>query len=134
VTRTAQLGVLVGRPFRLLWIAASTSAVGSAFLPVALAFAVLRVGGNATSLGVVLLVGIIAGLLSYQVASVWADHLSRPNLMLTADLVRLFVEATVVALLLTGHARIWALALASALVAIGTATEGPAATSLVRPS
>jgi MFS family permease len=131
VNRTAALGVLAGRPFRLLWLAASTSAVGSAFVPVAMAFAVLRVGGNATSLGVVLLVGTTAGLLSYQVAGVWADRLSRRNLMLTADLVRLVVEAAVAALLLTGHARIWELAVASALVAIGTAFEGPASTSLV---
>jgi MFS family permease len=131
VHRTAALGVLAGRPFRLLWLAASTSAVGSAFVPVAMAFSVLRVGGNATSLGVVLLVGTIAGLLSYQVAGVWADRLSRRNLMLTADLMRLVVEAAVAALLVTGHARIWELAVASALVAIGTAFEGPASTSLV---
>jgi MFS family permease len=131
VNRTAVLGVLAGRPFRLLWLAAATSAVGSAFVPVAMAFAVLRVGGNATSLGAVLLVGTVAGLLSYQVAGVWADRLSRRNLMLTADLVRLVVEAAVAALLLTGHARIWELAVASALVSIGTAFEGPASTSLV---
>ena len=96
-----------------------------------MAFAVLRVGGNATSLGIVLLVGTVAGLASYQVAGVWADRLSRRNLMLTADLVRLAVEAGVAALLLTGHARIWELALASAIVAIGTAFEGPASVSLV---
>lgn len=96
-----------------------------------MAFAVLRVGGNATSLGIVLLVGTVAGLASYQVAGVWADRLSRRNLMLTADLVRLAVEAGVAALLLTGHARIWELALASAMVSMGTAFEGPAAVSLV---
>jgi MFS family permease len=96
-----------------------------------MAFAVLRVGGNATSLGIVLLVGTVAGLASYQVAGVWADRLSRRNLMLTADLVRLAVEAGVAALLLTGHARIWELAVAGAVVSIGTAFEGPASISLV---
>lgn len=131
VNRSALPGPLRGRPFRLLWLAASTSAVGSAFVPVAMAFAVLRVGGSATSLGIVLLTGTVAGLASYQVAGVWADRLSRRNLMLTADLVRLVVEAAVAALLLTGHARIWQLAVASALVSIGTAFEGPASVSLV---
>jgi hypothetical protein len=42
-----------------------------------MAFAALRVGGNATSLGIVLLVGTVAGLASYQVAGVWADRLIR---------------------------------------------------------
>lgn len=100
-------------------------------MPVALAFAVLGIGGNATSLGLVLLVGTIAGLLSYQVAGVWADRLSRRNLMLAADLLRLLTEAGVAALLLTRHARIWELAVAGAVIAIGTAFEGPASTGLV---
>jgi len=86
VNRSALLGPLAGRQFRLLWLAAATSVAGSAFVPVAIAFAVLHVGGNATSLGIVLLVGTVAGLASYQVAGVWADRLSRRNLMLTADL------------------------------------------------
>jgi MFS family permease len=131
VHRSALPGPLAIRQFRLLWLAATTSALGSAFVPVAMAFAVLRSGGSATSLGVVLLVGSVAGLASYQVAGVWADRLSRRNLMLAADLVRLAVEAAIAALLLTGHARIWELAVASAIVAIGTAFEGPASTSLV---
>ena len=129
--RSDLLGPLADRQFRLLWLAATTSAGGSAFVPVAMAFAVLGIGGNATSLGIVLLVGTIAGLASYQVAGVWADRLSRRSLMLTADLVRLAMEAAVAALLLTGHAKIWELAVAGAIVSIGTAFEGPASTSLV---
>jgi MFS family permease len=96
-----------------------------------MAFAVLGIGGNATSLGIVLLVGTVAGLASYQVAGVWADRLARRNLMLTADVARLAVEAAVAALLLTSHAVIWELALASAMLFIGAAFEGPASTSLV---
>jgi MFS family permease len=125
------LGSLADQPFRLLWLAATTSSVGSAFVPVALAFAVLGIGGTATSLGLVLLAGTVAGLASYQVAGVWADRLSRRNLMLTADLVRLAVEAGVAVLLLTRSARIWELAVAGALLAIATSFEGPASTGLV---
>jgi MFS family permease len=131
VPRRDVLGPLADRPFRLLWLAATTSAVGSAFVPVAMAFAVLGIGGNATSLGVVLLIGTIAGLASYQVAGVWADRLSRRNLMLGADVARLLTEATAAVLLLTRHAEIWELAVASAIIAVGTAFEGPASTSLV---
>jgi hypothetical protein len=59
--RFDNFGPLSDRPFRLLWLAATTSAVGSAFVTVALAFAVLGIGGTATSLGLVLLTGTIAG-------------------------------------------------------------------------
>jgi MFS family permease len=131
VRRAAVVGPLADRPFRLLWLAATTSAFGSAFVPVALAFAVLGIGGNATSLGLVLLAGTIAGLSSYLVAGVWADRVSRRTLMLTADLVRLVVELAVAVALLTGHAQIWQLALASVLVAVATAFEGPASIGLV---
>ena len=104
--RADVLGPLADRPFRLLWLAATTSAVGSAFVPVALAFAVLGIGGNATSLGLVLLAGTLAGLSSYLVAGVWADRVSRRTLMLGADVVRLLVEVAVAVSLLTRHSQI----------------------------
>jgi len=100
-------------------------------MPVALSFAVLGIGGTATSLGLVLLAGTVAGLISYLVAGVWADRMSRRTLMLAADAVRLLVEAAVAVLLLTGYASIWQLALASVLVSIASAFEGPASTGLV---
>jgi MFS family permease len=124
-------GPLAHQPFRLMWLAASSSAAGSAFVPVAVAFAVLGIGGNATSLGLVLLVSSVAGLASYQVAGVWADRLSRRNLMLAADLVRMAVEVAVAVLLVTGHARIWELAVAAVLIQIASAFDGPASTGLV---
>jgi MFS family permease len=131
VRRADALGPLADRPFRLLWLAATTSAVGSAFVPVALAFAVLGIGGSATSLGLVLLAGTLAGLASYLVAGVWADRLSRRNLMLAADLIRMLTEVGVAVLLLSRRARIWELALAAVMIAIASAFEGPASTGLV---
>jgi MFS family permease len=129
--RAELLGPLADRQFRLLWLAASTSAVGSAFVTVALAFAVLGIGGNATSLGLVLLAGTLAGLASFQVAGVWADRLSRRNLMLAADLVRMLVEVGVAVLLLTGQARIWELGVASVLLSVGYAVESTASVGLI---
>lgn len=129
--RAGLLGPLEDRPFRLMWLAASTSAVGSAFVPVALAFAVLGIGGNATSLGLVLLAGAVAGVACYQVAGVWADRLSRRNLMLGADIERLLVEAAVAVLLLTRRAQIWELGAASALIAVASAVEATAAVGLI---
>ena len=129
--RADLLGPLEDRPFRLLWLAASTSAIGSAFVPVALAFAVLGIGGNATALGLVLLAGAVAGVASYQVAGVWSDRLSRRNLMLGADLTRMLVESAVAVLLFTRRAQIWELGTASALIAIASAVEATAAVGLI---
>lgn len=124
-------GPLADAPFRRLWLAATTSAAGSAFIPVALAFAVLGIGGTATSLGLVLLAGTIAGLAAYLAGGVWADRLSRRNLMLAADAVRLAAESAVAVLLLTGTARIWLLACAYAITEIASSFFDPASTGLV---
>jgi MFS family permease len=122
---------LEDRPFRLMWFAASTSAVGSAFVPVALAFAVFRSGGNATSLGLVLLAGTVAGLVAYIVGGVWADQMSRRGLMAAADLARMLVQAAVAAVLLTGQARIWMLVVASVINSVAWSVFQPASTGLV---
>jgi len=49
-----RFGPLTERPFRLLWIARTGSSLGDALVVVAIPFAVLRIGGGATGLGVVL--------------------------------------------------------------------------------
>ena len=125
------LGPLADRPFRRVWLAATTSAVGSAFIPVALAFAVLGLGGTATSLGLVLLAGTVAGLVSYLAGGVWADRVARRNLMLLGDVVRLAAESAVAVLLLTGTARIWELACAYAVTQVASSFFDPASTGLV---
>ena len=53
--RLAQrVGPLAERPFRLLWLGRTSSAIGDSLITVALAFAVLRIGGGASGLGIVL--------------------------------------------------------------------------------
>ena len=42
-----RFGPLTERPFRLLWLGRTSSSIGDALIPVALAFAVLRIGGEA---------------------------------------------------------------------------------------
>ena len=49
-----RLGPLQERQFRLLWIGQTASAVGDSLIPVAMAFAVLGLGGSATGIGLVL--------------------------------------------------------------------------------
>jgi len=74
--------------FRLLWAGQATSAIGDGLMSIALAFAVLRIGGSATQLGLVLAAGVVSRVAFYLVGGVWADRLPRQVVMLASDLVR----------------------------------------------
>ena len=82
-------GALEERPFRLLWLAGTASAMGDALIPVALAFAVLQeLDASATELGFVLAAFSVARVSFTLVGGVWADRLERRRLMLVCDAVR----------------------------------------------
>ena len=97
-----RFGPLTERPFRLLWLGRTGSSIGDSLIPVALAFAVLRIGGGATGLGIVLAAFTIGRAAFVVVGGVWADRLPRRAVMITADLVRFCTQAVTAALLL-GH-------------------------------
>src|SRR5690242_19019391 len=94
-----RLGPLAERPFRLLWLGQTGSSVGDSLIPVALAFAVLRIGGSATGLGLVLASYTIGRAAFVTLGGVWADRLPRCAVMISADLVRFATQATTAALL-----------------------------------
>lgn len=126
-----RFGPLTERPFRLLWLGRTGSSIGDALIPVALAFAVLRIGGGATGLGIVLAAFTLGRASFIVVGGVWADRLPRRAVMLTADLVRFFTQAATASLLLGDVAHVWELA---ALQGIAGAAGGffvPASTALV---
>jgi MFS family permease len=126
-----RFGPLRERPFRLLWLGRTGSSIGDSLIPVALAFAVLRIGGGASGLGIVLAAFTI-GRASFTVAGgVWADRLPRRAVMLTADLVRFGTQAATAALLLGGVARVWELALLQALAGAAGGFFTPASTALL---
>lgn len=127
----SQLSALAEPRFRLLWLGQAASSFGDSLVPVALAFAVVRLTGSRTDLGLVLMAGMIprAGLM--LVGGVWADRLPRQRVMLAADLLRCVTQALLAALLLTGSAAVWHLAVLAAVYGAGTAFFAPAATGLV---
>jgi MFS family permease len=129
--RLSALSALADRPFRLLWLGKTTSGVGSAFTPVALAFAVLEIGGTATSLGLVLTAAAVTRLAFLLIGGVWADRLPRRAVMLTADLVRLLVQTGIAVVLLTGVAQVWQLAVAAVLTSVASAFFRPASIGLI---
>jgi MFS family permease len=130
VADRSRLGALSERPFRLLWLGQTTSAIGDALVPLALTFAVLEVGG-ATGLGLSLaaLMGTRAVLV--LVGGVWADRLPRRLVMLGCDLLRAAVEFTTVAVIVTGNASTTFFVCTSALFGAAAAFFSPASTGVI---
>jgi MFS family permease len=124
-------GALSERPFRLLWLGQTTSAIGDVMVGVALAFAVFEIGGGAGGLGLVLASLTVGRLIFVLVGGVWADRLPRRLVMLTCDAIRAVVQAFVAVALLTGAAEIWMLAVTSFVFGAASAFFLPAATGLV---
>src|SRR3954469_8410421 len=124
-------GALSERPFRLLWLGQTTSAVGDVMIGVALAFAVFQIGGGAGQLGLVLASLTIGRTAFVLVGGVWADRLPRRLVMLTCDAIRALVQAFVAVALLTGLAEVWMLAATSFVFGAASAFFLPAATRLV---
>jgi predicted MFS family arabinose efflux permease len=117
--------------FRLLWLGRATSALGDALIPVALAFAVIEETGSATDLGLVLAAYTVSRVALIVVGGVWADRLPRRAVMLGADLVRVFSQALLGALLIADAAEIWHLAVGGAVAGGAHAFFGPASTAFV---
>jgi MFS family permease len=130
-SRFAQaLAPLALRSYRLLWLGSTTSSLGDAVVQIALVFAVLHIGGNATDIGVIEALQTVARVVFLLAGGVWADRLRRQFVMLGADVLRGGVEAALAVLLLTGHARVWEIALGAVLYGIGASFFGPASTGL----
>ena len=126
-----RFGPLTERPFRLLWLGRTGSAVGDSLVAVALAFAVLRIGGSASELGLVLAAWTIGRASFVAIGGVWADRLPRRAVMITADLVRFATQATTAALLLGGVMHVWELAVLQAIAGAAGGFFMPASTALV---
>jgi MFS family permease len=118
------------RPFRLLFASRSASVLGDNVAPIALAFAVLGIGGSATDLGFVLAARAVPLVLFVLAGGVWADRLPRHLVMIAADGFRAVTQGVMAALLLTGNAELWQLVVLSSLHGLASAFYRPASTGL----
>jgi MFS family permease len=80
--------VLRLRAFRLLFGAQAVSWCGDRMVAIALAFAVLELGGSASDVGLVLALRMLPLVATLLVGGVVADRLSRRAVMVAADLAR----------------------------------------------
>ena len=116
--------------FRLLWTGQTTSALGDALIPVALAFAVLGIA-DATGLGLVFAAYMGSRMLFILGGGVWADRLPRRLVMLAADVLRAVVQGALAVALFAGEAELWHFVVGAFLTGIASAFFGPASTGLI---
>jgi MFS family permease len=125
------LAVLRVREFRLLFAAQAVSVVGDRLVPVALAFAVLRLGGTPTQVGLVMASRTVTLVAALLVGGVVADRVPRRRVMIAAELSRLVTQGVLAVLLIGGAASIGAVALLAGLTGAATGFFNPASTGLL---
>jgi MFS family permease len=125
------LAVLRLRDFRLVFGAFAVSMVGDRMVTIALAFAVLGLGGSASEVGVVLACRALPLVATLLIGGVVADRVSRRAVMVAADLSRVATQGLLGALLILGHPPIWSLAVLAGLTGAATGFFNPAATGLL---
>lgn len=120
------------RRFLLLFGARTSSVFGASIGPVALAFGILDLPhGSPTMLSVVLAANSVTLLVFLLLGGVIADRLPRYRVMYGADALSGVAWAAIGAMLLTGWAPTWAMALFAALAGIGSALFWPAMVGIV---
>lgn len=123
--------VLRRRDFRLLFLGQGISVLGDRMVVVALAFAVIELGGSASDVGLVLAAGTATLVATLLAGGVVADRTSRRAVMLGADLVRLASQATMAVLVISGAGEVWMLGALAGVTGAGTGFFGPASTGLL---
>jgi MFS family permease len=97
---------LESRDFRLLFAGRTIQRAGSAMTPIAYAFAVIELGGSATSLGIVVAAGLLPTVMFLLVGGVVADRLPRHLVMVASNILNFSIQSVAAVLLLTGSATI----------------------------
>lgn len=119
------------RPYRLHITARMLSWTGSAVSPIGLAFEVLKIGGGATALGLVLAASVAPQILLLLVGGVVADRLSRSLVMVWSNVVCAVAEGVAVAMIWTGAIQVWHLVGMSAACGAAAAFFTPASSGVV---
>jgi predicted MFS family arabinose efflux permease len=122
----------LGRNFRLLFAGRAISYVGTYLAPIAVAFAVLDLGGGATAVGLSFAAWTLAQVAMLAVGGVVGDRLPRRRVMIASDVASTGVRVLMGVLLLTGRAEVWMLVALQAAGGASVAFYNPAFYGLVR--
>jgi MFS family permease len=127
----AALTPLREREFRLLFLGRTISLFGSAFAPIAVAFAVLDLTGSASDVGLVVAASFVPQIFFILVGGIWADRLPRHYVMVASDVVAGAAQAAMAVLILTGAAEIWHLVALQIVRGVASSFFFPAAQGIV---
>jgi MFS family permease len=123
-------GILAVPDFRRFYAGYVTSLLGSSMSTVAIAWAVLDNGGNATGLGLVFAANVVSQVLILPFAGAIADRLGRRRVMLAADVLRCGAQASLAVALFAGRPPLWLFVLLAWLVGTGEAFFAPSQDAL----
>lgn len=125
-------GPLRHRNFRLLVTGAAASSLGNAITPVALAFAVLDLGGSASELGLVVAAFALTEVVTTLLGGVLGDRVSRGLMMTGSATGSALVQAVVAVSLITGTATIPLLTVLGMVTGCLSALSQPSASAMTR--
>jgi MFS family permease len=119
------------RNFRLLFAGRAISYIGTYLAPIAVAFAVLDLGGSATEVGLSFAAWTVAQVATLAFGGVIGDRFPRRLVMISSDVSSTCVRTAMGVLLVTGHAHVWELIALQALGGAAVAFYNPAFYGLV---
>lgn len=117
--------------FRNLFFARLLTVLGNGIAPIALAFAVLDMGGSAADLGIVVAVRSLFNVIFLLLGGVLADRYSRSAVLFLSSLVAALSQGAVAWLVLGGSASIVSLAVLGAVNGAAAGIALPASSALV---
>jgi len=123
---------VLDRNFRLLFAGRAISYVGTYLAPIAVAFAILDLGGSATAVGLSFAAWTLAQVSTLGIGGVVGDRLPRRAVMIASDVSSTAVRTTMGVLLVTGHAEVWELIALQACGGAAVAFYNPTFYGLVR--
>ena len=116
--------------YRALLLSGILTVIAMSAFPIALAVTVLDAGGSATTLGLILAVRVLSGVLLAPVGGVWADRLPRKTILILADGFRA-VMGSVVVFIDPKSISMWILGGIVVLMGVSDAFGGPAAGAII---
>lgn len=117
--------------FRHLFFARLLTVLGNGIAPIALAFAVLDIGGSVSDLGIVVASRSLFNVAFLLIGGVLADRYSRSRVLVSSSLVAAISQAIVAWLVLEGSATVMSLALLGTLNGAAAGIALPASSALV---
>jgi predicted MFS family arabinose efflux permease len=119
------------RDFRVLWIGACTSSIGTWMQEIAQNWLVLEITKSPFLLGVDAFLGDIPIFLFSLVGGVLADRVDRRLILIGSQVIQMLSATTLAILIATDHVRIWHILTLSFVVGTAQSFGGPAYSALV---